>query len=505
VVTLASVAMGYYLLSRPGMLLGLTEYDDGAYFGTAVRLVHGVIPYRDFVVVQPPGLPLLLTPFAELSRAIGTRRALGLARLMMPLVLGAEVALVGYIVRHRGTLPTLVACSVMALFPDAREAAQTVMLEPFVALSCLAGTALVFDRGEFAGPRRIVLGGLAFGFGGAVKLWAIFPVLVVLLLCLSDARRRLAPFAAGVAAGFVVPCLPFFAIDPAAFVRDILLTQLSRHLPDPVTAVTRLTYMTGLDGFSQHPSQSAAAATALVVAAVLLLGIALPGRRRTPLDWFAVFSCVGVAASLLEPPEFYYHYSAFLAPFLALALSLSFDRLTTLASRRGRAGNPLAGVGGRGGRRVARVALAALVGIVALALAGDETGKIAGVSAPDYRLAVDAVVPSGPCIVSDYPALLLTTDRFEPDPAGCPQLVDASGTALVLDSGSPPQIAGTVTPALVRVWMHAFEAADYLVLTDVAARMPFGYGIGAYVQSHFYHVPRSGLLIFVRDGWPAHG
>jgi hypothetical protein len=338
VLTLTSVAMGYYLLSRPGMLLGLTEYDDGAYFGTAVRLVHGVIPYRDFVVVQPPGLPLLLTPFAELSRAIGTRQALGLARLMMPLVLGAEVTLVGRVVRHRGTLPTLVACTAMAFFPDARDAAQTLMLEPFVALFCLAGTALVFDRGDLAGKRRIVLGGLAFGFGGAVKLWAIFPVLVVALLCLKDVRRLLAPFAAGVTAGFAVPCLPFLAIDPSAFVRDTIIAQLSRHLPASPTAVTRLTNMTGLDGFFHHPSSGEVAAVAVATAAVLLAGITMPGRRRTPLDWFAVGSCVVVAASLLEPAEFYYHYAAFLAPFLALALAVSFDRLTTVIGRPDRPG-----------------------------------------------------------------------------------------------------------------------------------------------------------------------
>jgi len=51
-------------LSRPGHLSAFTQYDDGVYFGNALRLVHGAIAYRDFAMVQPPGSMLLLTPVA---------------------------------------------------------------------------------------------------------------------------------------------------------------------------------------------------------------------------------------------------------------------------------------------------------------------------------------------------------------------------------------------------------------------------------------------------------
>jgi hypothetical protein len=60
--TLLALAVRLYYFTRPGYLLGVTEYDDGSYFGSAVRLVHGVLPYRDFVFVQPPGITLLMTP-----------------------------------------------------------------------------------------------------------------------------------------------------------------------------------------------------------------------------------------------------------------------------------------------------------------------------------------------------------------------------------------------------------------------------------------------------------
>jgi hypothetical protein len=56
-----AAALDVLQLSRPGYLLGGTP-DISVYLGTAVRLVHGALPYRDFVLVQPPGSTLLLSP-----------------------------------------------------------------------------------------------------------------------------------------------------------------------------------------------------------------------------------------------------------------------------------------------------------------------------------------------------------------------------------------------------------------------------------------------------------
>jgi hypothetical protein len=50
-----ALALRPFPLSRPGHLSGFTQYDDGVYFGNAVRLVQGAIAYRDFAMVQPPG------------------------------------------------------------------------------------------------------------------------------------------------------------------------------------------------------------------------------------------------------------------------------------------------------------------------------------------------------------------------------------------------------------------------------------------------------------------
>src|ERR1019366_8931631 len=148
--TVLALALRGYQLARPGHLLDVGEYDDGADFGSAIWLVHGILPYRDFVLVQPPGITLLMSPVALLSRLTGsTAWALGAGRILTALAGAASVPLGGLLVRHRGLL----------------------------------------------------WGGAAFGFAGAIKVWAIIPVAVICVLCLPQLRLA-GRYLAGVAAGF---------------------------------------------------------------------------------------------------------------------------------------------------------------------------------------------------------------------------------------------------------------------------------------------------------------
>ena len=72
VATVLAVGLRLYDLSRPGYLLGISEYDDGTDFGSAIRLVLGAVPYRDFIMVQPPGITLIMFPIALITKGMGT-------------------------------------------------------------------------------------------------------------------------------------------------------------------------------------------------------------------------------------------------------------------------------------------------------------------------------------------------------------------------------------------------------------------------------------------------
>src|SRR5215831_8904752 len=186
VATLVGLALRLYQLSRPGYLLGIIEYDDGTDYGSAVRLVNGALPYRDFIMVQPPGITLLMAPVALATKAAGTVAGMAAGRVLTALASAAAVPLAGLLTRHRGLLAVTVTCGILAVYPDSLQAAKTVLLEPWLVLFCLLGALAVFDGDRLAGGRRRVWGGLAFGFAGAVKVWAILPVLVVIAL---SARR----------------------------------------------------------------------------------------------------------------------------------------------------------------------------------------------------------------------------------------------------------------------------------------------------------------------------
>ena len=358
------------LLSRPGYLMGVTEYDDGPYFGSAVDLVHGVLPYRDFIFVQPPGITLLMLPAAALSKVTGTATAMAAGRLLTTAASVAAVAGVGLLARHRGLLAVIVSCGLMAVYPDSVLTSRTVLVEPWLTVFCLAGALAVAEGDRLtASRRRLLAGGAAFGFAGAVEVWAIFPVLVLILLLLPGIRRAGA-FAAGVTAGFCVPVLPFAALDPRRFYQSLYVAQVApRAGSDRVPAGARLSHMLGLVNLPlpAHPKALLVTVACLLVAAVAVLvaaGWRISHQPPPALDWFALLTAALVSAAFLWPDQFHYHFTVFLAPFGALAIALPAARLAAAAGQEGwrlpalrvgrpaAAGDPGGRAGQRGGRRV---------------------------------------------------------------------------------------------------------------------------------------------------------
>jgi len=467
-----AAAVTLYQLSRPGSLFGATA-DIAVYLGGSIRLVHGALPYRDFVYVEPPGFVLLATPFAFLSELTGSRDALAVLRLCTPVVAVMSVVLAGCLVRHRGVAATSIACGVMALFPAELYALHSVLLEPVLDLCWLCGAALVFQGDSFATPRRLALGGAVFGFAVSVKLSALIPIFVVLMLCLPQLRRRAIPFAGGVVVGGAVPALPFLVAAPAALYRDVVTTQLGRipatgRIPVP----TRLGDITGASAFASGDAVAIAVAIALSVFVAAAFG--LSRRRPTPLEWFALGSTFALAVAQLAPAQYYPHYAAVMAPFLAILLALALARL-------------------RGGHANA-LSLAIAAACVA-ALLINQVSHLRGESTPDVAAAVDAVIPAGACAVSDAPRNLVTADRFVASAPGCTAMTDPAGTILALDASAEAS----------SVWQAVFERVDYVVTDTPIRAWAVPAGASAYVANHFRLVRSGGLLVYVRFGRPAGG
>jgi alpha-1,2-mannosyltransferase len=484
---LTGLALRVWVLFWPG-LMSVTQYDDGPYFGSAVRLIHGVLPYRGYAFVQPPGITLLMSPAALESYLGGTSLALVIGRFLSVFAGTAAVVLAGFLVRHRGVLAVLLTGGIMAIYPPAAAAARTVLLEPWLVLFCLAGAVAVFDGDRVTSrTRRLAWGGVLFGFGGAIKVWAIVPVLVILALCLPQVRRA-AVFAGGVAAGFLVPVLPFAIAAPGRFYDDVVVAQLAR-IGTRIPAWKRFNSLMGTPKFL---SPATVITLAIIVVAFVIVAQIAASRvtrsRPAPLDWFALGSAVLIVAMFLWPPYYASHYSAFFAPFLALCLALPVARLATgLAARRqpaARATGPAAAA--TTGGWPARASLI-LLGLAVLA------GAVAQASPPTHwtsRFDVPTVslrlIPKGACVITDSYVYLLIGNRFTSNVPGCPQMVDSLGTDLALGGGRRPGSGAGQDPKVTAAWHQAFSAAGWVLLTPKnSVRIPWNPALRAYFRSHF--------------------
>ncbi len=484
--TLLGLALRLFLLSRPGYLLGVTQYDDGPYFGSALRLVHGALPYRDFIIVQPPGITLLMTPAAGLAQVTGTAGGMAVGRILTVLASSAGILIVGLLVRHRGLIPVSLACGILAIFPGSLVAAHTVLLEPWLTLFCLIGALVLLDGDRFAASgRRLAWAGVAFGFAGAVEVWAILPVLVVTVLLVFQAVDRAARFVAGVAIGFLVPVVPFALAAPRRFYNSFFAAQLFRVVPSRTPVEKRLRLMTGI-GQVLHLGSTGVlilslAIVALIVAAVPVAWL-VTRRPLTDLDWFAVGSCTLIVAAFLWYAQFFLHFPAFLAPFLGLSIGLAAARLTRpSAAGRGWIEWTVAGL--------------ITVGVLALAVpqANQERSATPRVSAAALA-AVRRIVPPGACVLTDQVSYTIAADRFYSTAPGCSLLVDSIGTDYALGHGRDAASGAARYPAVDAVWRTAFAHAQYVWLSVKfnPRRIAWTPALRSYFRSHFHPVLHDG-------------
>jgi hypothetical protein len=472
----------YYQSTRVGFLLAVTEYDDGPYFGSALRLAAGVVPYRDFFMVQPPGITLLMAPVALLAKVTGTAIGLEMARILTTMASGAGVILAGVLVRRYGTLAVLVTCGIMAVHPESIAAAHTVLVEPWLVLFCLIGALALFDGDGLAQGWRLLWAGVAFGFGGAVEAWAIVPVVVAILLFLPTIKRSWR-FCAGVAAGFLVPVLPFLALGPRQFYESVIVAQLDRVSPARTPVWGRLANIIGIA--NPTPAQETLVfvlAIALAVAIVAMMVVASRLSHSPPplLERFVVLTTALVIVMFCLADQFYYHFVAFLVPFLAAAIALPLARLLA-AIASGRAQARRIGVGLLTGL--------AAVGVIFVAVTQFQAESAsANVIGPAPR-AIDRIIPAGSCVLTDQVSMTIVAKRFYSDVPGCPQIIDGLATDLALSHGRKPSDGAGDVPAVAQLWRQAFGRAQFVLLSpNNTGRIPWTPALKAYFDANFARI-----------------
>jgi alpha-1,2-mannosyltransferase len=455
---LLAFAMRLASLVNGGSFDALMGYDEGVYFSSANGLVAGLMPYRDFVMVHPPGILLILSPFAALGKLVGDPTAWTVARLFVMLVGAANAMMITIVGRRVGTWAGLTAGLLYAVWTPAIHVERTTMLEAFVLAGMLV--ALVALRTPRVSTTRLVLAGAALGAAYSVKLWGAVPLLVIVgWLLVSRAWRSSVVVGASALGVIALICGPFFALAPHRMFDLVISAQMNRGRAGSTTSgrLDRILNLADVD-----PSIATHGSVWLTIGLALALGLLSALAWRIPRARLWVALLAAQVAVLMVVPVYFAGYSSFAGPALMLVIGAAVEVVRRWAGRR----SP---------RTRTTVVAALAVGAGAAIVAS--TVMTLQPQARDFGKPerIEAFTAGARCVGSDSPGMLLLTNTLSRDLArGCPVIFDVDGSVYDVNSGKNPQrLTSTqrrlASPAYQETLMRYFDASDVLLLHRVEA------------------------------------
>ncbi len=399
-------------------ILATGDYDEGVYFSASRWFTTGVMPYRDFVFIQPAGSIVVLTPFTgALAGLFGTETAFLAARIAAALC-GAITTWLLYFAARRlgGRAAAICASALYATMLAAIIAEGRVMLEPFMVAAGVGGAMVFLERRS---PRALIGAGVLLGLAATIKVTGAVFVLALIVGVVAVERDRLHDLArtiiAAVATALLIS-LPFVLIaGPGAYLRQSVLFQITRpngaKLPGNIDLLsTRLGAFSSWGPLGSHstlPMWFIVIATIITLLAVVRL-IAL--RSAAAITWSVV--AVVPTVAFLVGPSFYSQYPVLAAPGLVIALGV----LLSSACDRVRVSH-----------LTVYVASALAIGVCAAQLKSTYLSPVAPVNVAFERQIHDA--ESRGCVFVDLGHIALMQDVLPQDGASRP-LVDPFGELL---------------------------------------------------------------------------
>ena len=430
------------------------NYDDGVHYAAAMGLVHGLLPYRDFLFLHPPGIAVLLAPFAWLAELIGEPGAMVVARLCWMALGGLNAVLCGLVLLPLGRLAALITGLMYAVFFGAVYVEHTVLLEPPATIVLLL--ALVITRalgtGEGIGTVHYVAAGLLLGLSPALKIWGVLAVLVVAgaLAWRRGLRRGVTVLLSAVASCTVV-CLPFFLAARGAMWQMVVADQVGRRRGSFV-GVKRVDDILGLSLWTSQPRLHLGTALMAVLVLVALVVCVVRAQLRLLATLLITHTLL-----LAVTPVWFLHYAGVIAAPLVLVLgaglAVALQKLGSIRSWL----PPTA----------ASAAVLAVM-LSALPLARPHVGQ----PFPGRTLA--GIVTDLPgCVTSDFPMALIQMDLLRRNlERGCRYEVDLGGASYHLETGPDKERARSGN----RVWQA--YALEYLRTGDASVIARFSSGFG---------------------------
>ena len=408
-----------------GSLYGVQMYDDGVYFGAALAMVQGLVPYRDFLFLHPPGILYLTAPFAALSNALGDPNAFAAARIAFTLLGAINTGLVVILASRMGRRCALLAGLLYAVWPAAVIVERTTwLIGPQITLLLVAMLALKFG-GDAGTPavrsRRALIAGLAMGLAFSTQVWNAVPGAILLVWLLAQSRhgtgarwRPPVAYVLGAATAAALAWTPFLLASGTRILRYVFLDQAGRG----ATTGSMLKRIRALEGLPIGSSATSWSAV-LVVGAFLVVAICVAWAtwRRPALRPWAILVAAQLCVIAILPP--FLHYAGWAAPVGTAVLATTIDTawIRRSASPRFRGALVLTSAGA--------------IGVLLLLSSVRHVGHRLDLS----RLR-DATAAAR-CVSTDSPVLLIELDRLSRSVReGCPLVLDPTGTSFDLDRSS---------------------------------------------------------------------
>jgi hypothetical protein len=424
----AGAATGFVLRIIPLLpssgLSRSVSYDEGVYFSAAALVARGVVPYRDFVFIHPPGILIGLAPLVWLAHHFLAYDDIFLTlRAVAGLIGAVNVALVGRLsYRSAGPVAAVAAMLLYATFPPAVIDEGRLLLEPFMTFFCLLAASCWLAAPEDHSSRRGVTTGVWLGIACSIKLYGGGIVLVACLVAGGRQRSWKQRLAMCLSAGgvFGLLTLPFVArAGGSELTRQILVAQLLRP---PDTAIPGGVLGRALHMFQYGPA-SLPRAPLLAGVAVGAIGVAVAAWawfRGGVSGHFWAFTWTATVAFLLASPTYFSQYAAFLAPSTAVLAGMAISRLVPVPSQTSPA--------------LMAVVVAMLGSILVLNVFRLAETSFGRSEASDFGAIVRRNVPERECLFALPSTLGIAGNRLPPYDATRGPLVDPYGEFLLLST-----------------------------------------------------------------------
>jgi len=466
-----------------GGLAGAFGYDASVYYASGAALVHARVPYRDFILLHPPGAMLATAPAAWVGSLTNDQAGFAVVTMLFAAAGAANAVLVAAIARRLGLSrgASMVGGLFYAVWFGAVHAEYQSRLEPLANFLLLCGLLGYAGIGRRHGRRAAILCGAGLGAAACVKVWYAVPLAVVVGWLLVVHRRRWAAgrVALGAVAAITVICGPFLALAPSAMWEMVISWQLGRDQSNSLRQVLMLQRLP--DAIPSWWLVVAIDGVVLIVAALLVVL-----ARRVPTARLPVTLVFAQAAVVVAAPSFLFFYFDFLTP--AGALCVAAGAAWRPAPRRRMIDRVAA-------RTVASAAVVVVVAVLLATALGLWYGRGSSVGRfPSQQLA--PAVRHSRCVMSDSPMGLIVLNSLSRNLAnGCSNWVDVTGRTYAPDMAVRRPDGQRVPRDANLVWQRALR--DYLLSGDaVIIRRATDSGM----SPDTWEAIRSGGVLAAHDG-----